>query len=82
MEKLKVQQASITAQVGENSALYDSKRAQLQENDTYNQLASLESKLKQVECVNFGMKDCMSLLSFHLTAIIFRYCIQDSREQL
>ena len=79
LSKLKVQQEAINAQVIELSAEYDAKRAQLQENDTYNQLSSLESKLKQVEGMTFGMKDCKFERSFMTTlfshTFFFRYLI-------
>lgn len=73
LSKLKVQQEAINAQVIELSAEYDAKRAQLQENDTYNQLSSLESKLKQVEGVTFGMKDCKFLFTSQICLLTLSF---------
>ncbi len=40
------------------TSLYDSKRNQLLENETWNQLNALEGRLKQVEGMQFEMNDC------------------------
>ncbi len=76
--QLKAQQEVVNLQVSELNSVYESKRAQLQENDTYNQLSSLESKLKTAESAVYGMKDC----KFSFRKITSRYCIKNGREQL
>lgn len=39
-------------------SIYNAKRAQLVDTETHNQLHALEMKMKQIEGVNFEMKDC------------------------
>lgn len=58
LANLKGKQESLVFEVEKINALYDAKRAQLQENDTFNQLNSLEAKLRSIESQTFGMRDC------------------------
>ena len=84
MKSLKLKQKDLIIQVEQLQVLYDSKRAQLQENDTFNQLSSLESKLKVVEGQTFGMRDC-KLFHYIISTthiILYRYCVQDKGKRL
>lgn len=58
---LSTQVESLKAQVGVISSKYEAKNAQLNENETHNQLSSLEQKLRHHESNNFHLKECKAL---------------------
>jgi intraflagellar transport protein 74 len=48
----------LNEQINELTRKYDSKKAQLEQNDTYQQLGQLEQKIRNLESATFEAKDC------------------------
>ncbi|KAI9203192.1 uncharacterized protein BJ171DRAFT_569171 [Polychytrium aggregatum] len=60
-EILKYQRDSLRQHIQYLSTLHDAKKAQLQENETYTQLGTLEQKLRHHESNNFHLKEYISV---------------------
>ncbi|KAJ3038636.1 Intraflagellar transport protein 74 [Rhizophlyctis rosea] len=56
-ESLKTQRDALRSQVTTLATTYDSKKMQLNENETYTQLGALEQKLRQHESGNFHLRE-------------------------
>jgi hypothetical protein len=58
LQDLKTKESTLHNELAEVSLVYDKKRSNLAENETFNNLSSLEAKFKEIDEENRELKDC------------------------